>query len=124
MYFASTGDAMPTTFTIKQIPEALAGRLRRRAAANHRSLQRELLLILEDAAESSGAATMGSMRVREPAAPAYLPAPAPTRRSRGIVDPGKLSLQELWQRARKLGARSHAESTDLIRRDRDARIGR
>lgn len=115
---------MPTTFTIKQIPEALAGRLRRRAAANHRSLQRELLLILEDAAESSGAATMGSMRVREPAAPAYLPAPAPARRSRGIVDPGKLSLQELWQRARKLGARSRAESTDLIRRDRDARNGR
>jgi len=111
MYFASTEDAMPTTFTIKQVPDALADRLRRRAEDNRRSLQRELLLILEDAA---------TLRVSEPPAPAYLPVVASTR-ARAQRDAGKLSLDALWKRARKLGAASPSESAAIIRRDRDAR---
>ncbi len=103
---------MPTTFTIKQVPDALADRLRRRAEDNRRSLQRELLLILEDAA---------ALRVSEPPAPAWLPAPEHrSARTRSRKD-ARLSLEELWQRARKLGSTSPSESAAIIRRDRDAR---
>lgn len=40
---------MTVTLSIKNVPDALAARLRRRAAARHRSLQGELLAILEEA---------------------------------------------------------------------------
>jgi len=61
---------MPTTFTIKQVPDDLADALRERAAANRRSLQRELLLIMETAAREGAA-----HRISEPAAPDYAPRP-------------------------------------------------
>lgn len=41
---------MPVTLSIKSVPDHLAERLRRRAARHHRSLQGELLAILEEAA--------------------------------------------------------------------------
>ncbi|HEY7673542.1 MAG TPA: Arc family DNA-binding protein [Gammaproteobacteria bacterium] len=40
---------MPVSLSVKNVPEDLAAALRQRAAANHRSLQRELLSILEAA---------------------------------------------------------------------------
>ncbi len=40
---------MSVSFSVKNIPEALAERLRVRAECNHRSLQGELLAILEEA---------------------------------------------------------------------------
>jgi hypothetical protein len=42
--------AMPVTLSVKNVPEKLAARLRERAARNHRSLQGELMAILEEAA--------------------------------------------------------------------------
>lgn len=39
--------AMAVTLSIKNVPDRLAGQLRRRAARNHRSVQGELLAILE-----------------------------------------------------------------------------
>ncbi|MEZ5288342.1 MAG: Arc family DNA-binding protein [Vicinamibacterales bacterium] len=44
---------MPVTLSVKNVPAKLAERLRQRAAANHRSLQGELMAILEEAAERS-----------------------------------------------------------------------
>ena len=41
---------MPVTLSIKTVPDELAGTLRARARHNHRSLQGELMSILEDAA--------------------------------------------------------------------------
>lgn len=41
--------AMAVTLSVKNVPEKLAERLRQRAARNHRSLQGELMSILEDA---------------------------------------------------------------------------
>ena len=43
--------SMAVTLSVKNVPDALAARLRKRAAANHRSLQGELLAILEEAAQ-------------------------------------------------------------------------
>lgn len=42
---------MPVNLSIKNVPDALAERLRRRAARAHRSLQGELMAILERAVE-------------------------------------------------------------------------
>jgi plasmid stability protein len=41
--------SMPVTLTIKGVPDRVADALRVRAAASHRSLQGELMAILEDA---------------------------------------------------------------------------
>ncbi len=58
--------------SIKGVPVDLAQRLRARAARNHRSLQRELMAIIEAAAQSAGAASptvsAGSARRKPPEA--------------------------------------------------------
>lgn len=41
---------MPVNLSVKSVPDDLARRLRERAARNHRSLQGELMAILEEAA--------------------------------------------------------------------------
>jgi len=50
---------MPVNLSVKNVPDALAAKLRERAARNHRSLQGELMAILEAAAayEARAAAT-------------------------------------------------------------------
>lgn len=40
---------MPVNFSIKNVPDKIADRLKRRAAKNHRSLQGELMAIIESA---------------------------------------------------------------------------
>jgi plasmid stability protein len=40
---------MPKSLSIKDVPDDIAARLRARAAGNHRSLQGELMIILEEA---------------------------------------------------------------------------
>jgi len=42
--------------SVKNVPQALAAKLRERAERNHRSLQGELMAILEDAASAPAAA--------------------------------------------------------------------
>ncbi len=42
---------MPVSLSIKAVPDALVERLRRRAAGNHRSLQRELMALIEAAVQ-------------------------------------------------------------------------
>lgn len=44
---------MPVNLSVKGVPDSLAAKLRRRAERNHRSLQGELMAILEEAAEGS-----------------------------------------------------------------------
>lgn len=41
---------MPVTLSIKNVPDELAAALRAKAAGNHRSLQGELMAIIEEAA--------------------------------------------------------------------------
>jgi plasmid stability protein len=48
---------MPVNLSIKNTPDDVAERLRRRAARNHRSLQGELLAIVEAAVRDDEAAT-------------------------------------------------------------------
>jgi plasmid stability protein len=51
------GPRMPVNLSIKNVPDDMAARLRRRAAMAHRSLQGELMAILEEAVEREGRLT-------------------------------------------------------------------
>jgi antitoxin FitA len=77
---------MTVTLSIKKVPEKLVKRLRRKAAIHKRSLQGELLAVLEEAA-------------------------SPTR----------LTVDELWQAANRIGPPVPGDSAKVIREDRDAR---
>jgi plasmid stability protein len=77
---------MTVTLSIKKVPEKVVKRLKRRAVIHKRSLQGELLAVLEDAAS-----------------------------------PGRLTVEELWQKVRRLGPAGPGDSTKMIREDRDAR---
>ena len=48
---------MPVTLSVKNVPDAVARRLRARAKRNHRSLQGELLAIVAEATEVSARAS-------------------------------------------------------------------
>lgn len=94
---------MGVSFSVKNIPEAVAERLRLRAERNHRSLQGELMAIPETAA-------------REEA-----PVLAPSSGNRG-----SRSVEETVQRLRALfpvPAQGGASSASLIRQMRDGRYG-
>jgi plasmid stability protein len=58
---------MPVNLSIKEVPEGLAARLRARAARNHRSLQRELMAIVEAAAEGAEATVLTANSIPAPA---------------------------------------------------------
>ena len=107
---------MPLTLTIKQVPERLAKKLRERAAAGHRSLQGELMAILEEA-------TAEPLRAMEPQANAYSVKRAPTAR-KVPAHGARLTLGELWERSRRLGPKSKSESAAIVRDLRDERYRR
>jgi len=112
---------MAVTLTIKQVPDRIAEKLRLRAAANHRSLQGELMAILEEAA-SGGAPPV--VRRQEPPAYAAKRAAKGTRATTPAAHGTRLTLSELWERARRLGPGSKSESTGIVRALRDERHGR
>ena len=110
---------MPVTLTIKQVPDRTADRLRTRAAASHRSLQGELMAILEEAV------LLSAPQARESAPLAYAAKRTSKHRSRKVPVHGKrLTLAELWERSRRLGPRSKSESAAIVRALRDERYGR
>lgn len=89
-----------SNLSIKDVPEAWAEALRQRAARNHRSLQGELMAILERAvAESAG------------------PGGAATRPAWKPVEQVAAELRARFPQ----GLPSGPSSIDLIRQDRDAR---
>ncbi len=96
---------MAITLSLKNVPEALADRLRARAERNHRSLQGELMAIIEAAVAGTEGAP-GQIRGRE------------------AVRRGTRSIEEI---AAELRAKhpepitSGPRSVDIIRELRDAR---
>jgi plasmid stability protein len=52
---------MPVSLSIKDVPEEVLERLRARAERNHRSLQKELLAIVEAAAFEEGGLTVDEL---------------------------------------------------------------
>jgi len=82
---------MPTTLSIKNAPDEIVARLKKRAALNHRSLQGELMAIIEAAASK----------------PAF------------DADREYLTPKQLLARVRSRGISSPSTSVDIIRADRD-----
>lgn len=91
---------MPVNLSVKNVPDELAERLRRRASANRRSLQRELLSILEAAVGQGGM-------------PRAVGGPEGT--------PDAITIEELAEITNKLFPHGTSSSVDYIRRMRDRR---
>jgi plasmid stability protein len=92
---------MPVNLSVKNVPDALADKLRSRAQRNHRSLQRELMSILEHA-------------TRDTVAPS-IDATGP--------DAGRITIEKLAERARALFPKGSPSSVQVIRQQRDGRFG-
>lgn len=89
---------MPVNLSVKNVPDALAMRLRARAERNHRSLQRELLSILESVAGD------------------HSPQP-----STALATGKHISIDEVVSRAHQLFPQGTASSVAFIRTMRDGR---
>lgn len=95
---------MPVNLSIKNVPDALADRLRARAAANGRSLQREMLAIFEAAAAGAEPPRATMPILVEPRRPSD----------------GPLSIEELHAWARQRFPEGTPSSVAIIRAQRDA----
>ena len=85
---------MPVNLSIKNAPDAIVETLRKRAQRNHRSLQGELMAIIEKIASEEEAMSV----------------------------PPRLTPHELLERGRKLGLKT-SSSVEIIRKMRDERYG-
>ena len=100
---------MSVNLSIKDVPDAIADRLRQRAERHHRSLQGELMHIIEQAAAT------------EPAAGAPRDRPG---EGKGAVHQGWKTVEDLMaeRRARPLVATPGLPlAADIVRADRDSR---
>jgi plasmid stability protein len=135
--------AMSINLSIKNVPESLADALRARAQSHHRSLQGELMSILEAAVGPGMTAqqtlaeySLDRVAVKVARGKAEAKAKAKARSSAAALlstssspqaasTAGMLSLQQLWQRssavARKARVKTVDESVAMIREDRDRR---
>lgn len=98
--------------SIKDVPEPLAEALRQRAARNHRSLQGELMAIIERAANDHDIAADGP------------PASSPATARSGAVRPGRKTIEQIAQEHRLRfpePIRGGPLAVDIIREDRDSR---
>lgn len=98
---------MPVNLSIKEVPDALADRLRERAERNHRSLQGELMAIIEHAVVDESA-----MRAQSQRYPA------------GVPPVGARTIEEIAAAHRARFPRPISTgplAVDIIRGDRDSR---
>ena len=115
---------MSQTLTIRNVPDALARKLKTRAERNHRSLQGEVMAILVHAS-AAGTAEQTSALYRasltESGAKTSAPETAP-QPAAGALDK-KLTIEEIWERGKRLGLSSSNESARIVRKLRDERHG-
>lgn len=107
---------MAINLSIKNVPDAVADALRARAEQNHRSLQGELMAILERSVSDPVTETP-AVGARADVARA-----APAQNTPGVATP-KLSIDEVAARATKLFPKGTPNSADFIRAMRDGRYG-
>ncbi len=97
-----------SNLSIKNVPDALLAKLRKRAAQHHRSLQGEIMALLTAAVESSAGAAE-SVATRKTS--------RERRSSLRRIEQIAAEHRERWKKPFKQGPRA----VDLIRTERDAR---
>jgi len=142
---------MPINLSIKNVPDELVARLRERAARNHRSVQGELMALIERAIEAgSETSGMGETRMRyrdemgdglesqSGARGGKVPLRWPSQAARLIRDirdlegnfedtpdgprrMRRLNASEILKRMRALDIRTPGSATDIVRQMRDER---
>ena len=121
---------MPVNLSVKKVPDALARALRERAARNHRSLQGELMAILQQAVAGASRQTWKASAVREraPAMPRVSSSQwvvAPRSESALIIretrDGRTFTVRDLFDYVSSLGGGTPDESTAWIRGMRSSR---
>jgi antitoxin FitA len=121
---------MPVDFSIKQVPDDIAERLRERARRHHRSLQGELRAILDAAAGGAAAPSPVSWSQLAAAAAPGIDATtyrivAPRSESALMIREDRegraFTVQDLFNYVSSLGAGTPGESTAWIRQMRSSR---
>jgi plasmid stability protein len=126
---------MPVNLSVKDVPDSLAAALRERARLNHRSLQGELMAILQAVTQSR---PEGSAAVHEATRPWGEPLPdahdwrLDARKGRVVWGPGEstiivrqtrdereFTIADLDEYLQKLPFETPAESARWIRQNRD-----
>lgn len=107
---------MTVNLSIKNVPDALAGKLRKRAEGNHRSLQGELMALLESAlGPAQTARDPGAHYVIDAVSPPAMSAPAVARSGE------RPTLRALLLKARAACRDGGASSVLLLREARAER---
>jgi hypothetical protein len=115
---------MSVNLSIKDVPEQLAERLRLRAARNHRSLQGELMAIVEQAAAEAAPATASPQSSSRPGVVEEGIHPLTGRHYRVQ---GSKTFDQLAAQREAAGWKPHPSlakaplGVDIIRADRDSR---
>ena len=107
--------------SIKDVPEAWAEALRQRAARNHRSLQGELMSLVEQAVQQETEVPTSSADPANPGAPRIV---GLDPRGRPIVQRGWKTIEQIAAEQRARGrppANGAPLGVDIIREDRDSR---
>jgi plasmid stability protein len=100
------GGAVPVNLSVKNVPDALAAKLRARAERNHRSLQGELMAILEaatgtpPAGQANAATATYEARAAAPAADRLLERLLAIAGSRGVDTTKRLTREQAHDRKR------------------------
>jgi plasmid stability protein len=110
---------MLVDLSIKNVPDAVAHRLRQRAARHHRSLQGELMAIIEAAARQDIEAA--ARQDIEAAARQDIEAAARQDIEAAVLEDRPAAPVDILAKIRGLGLQSPAEAVEIVRADRDAR---
>lgn len=110
------------SLSVKNLPEEMVERLRERARVNHRSLQGELVAILEAAAgldqrPEFHVSKYGDDLIDPNSAVGIIRA----HRDGGVRPSGWLSPREVYERGKADGFSSPGDSVEIIREARDSR---
>ena len=120
------GAAVPQTLTIRNVPDSLARKLKTRAERNHRSLQGEVMAILEQASVANTAeqtdSALSGIRDRKRVEDRNRPERRPSLPMATVEK--KLTIEEIWERGKRLGLSSPNESARIVRKLRDERYSR
>jgi plasmid stability protein len=112
-----------TTLSIKDVPDVWAEALRQRAARNHRSLQGELMALVEKAVLETAVVNMAPVQSAHPSMTAGAGVVGMDRFGQPIIRRGSKTIEEISAEHRKRFPKpiQGVLAVDIVRADRDSR---